>query len=144
MSSPFLVVDTNVISCIWRNDSRAAAYEAILSRAEHPVLSFQAVAELEFGMVRSAWGAQKRRAVQVMISDWQVMYPDETLCSIRAAIRAGREAVGRPIHASDAWIAALVFDMQCPVLTHNVKDFAGIDGATVLTASGDSGASGNP
>ena len=52
-----------------------------------------------------------------------------------ARLRAARRRGGREIETADAWIAATALWAQCPVVTHNVGDFAGIDGLEVITES---------
>jgi len=38
----------------------------------------------------------------------------------------------QPISVDDAWIAATALTFQCPLITHNPKDFFGITGIIII------------
>lgn len=135
MTGPFVVVDTNVVSYIIKRDTRAAEYEALLLEFPDALLSFQTMAEIEFGMDRALWGPARRSSTRRFLGRFEVMYPDPQLCRLWAQIRAFREGIGRTLHPAVAWIAALAVDLGCPVLTHNARDFFDIPGLPVITAS---------
>ena len=42
---------------------------------------------------------------------------------------------GKPIAVADAWIAATALSYGVPLVTHNVGDFAGLPGLTVISES---------
>ncbi|MCC6546640.1 hypothetical protein IT570_05680 [Candidatus Sumerlaeota bacterium] len=54
------VVDTNVISYLFRNDTRGLDYVPILESFDHLILSFQTMAELDFWSIRGKWGRRRR------------------------------------------------------------------------------------
>jgi len=135
VTGPFVVVDTNVVSYMIKRDTRAGEYEALLLQLPDAVLSFQTMAEIEFGMDRVHWGPSRRGSARRFLGRFEVMYPDAHLCRLWAEIRSYREGIGRTLHPADAWIAALAVDLGCPVLTHNARDFFDIPGLPVITAS---------
>ena len=51
----------------------------------------------------------------------------------RAWARIRWERRNRPIAVDDAWIAATAVSYNCPLVTHNSKDFTGISGLQVIT-----------
>ena len=55
------------------------------------------------------------------------------LCRRWAEVREQARRSGRIIQPSDAWLAATALLYSVPLLTHNVADFAGIAGLTVIS-----------
>ena len=50
-----------------------------------------------------------------------------------ASLRAHRRSIGREIATADAWIAATALWLECPVVTHNRRDFDDIPGLDVIS-----------
>lgn len=50
-----------------------------------------------------------------------------------ASLRAHRRTSGREIETADAWIAATALWLECPVVTHNRRDFDDIPGLDVMS-----------
>ncbi len=134
MTGDIAIVDTNVISYIFRRHTLAAEYKPILEKFEHRLISFQTLGELEFWTLKSSWGRRRRADLAYFIEVYDVAYPDERVCSLWAKLKAQRERAGRPIHPEDAWIAATALDLGCPLITHDASDFNGIDGLKVITS----------
>lgn len=131
------VVDTNVISYIFRDDTRAAAYDALLDGFEARAISFQTKAELEFWTLKHQWGGARRERLRRYLMNYTVFHSDDETCALWAQIRRQCEIDGAPIQAADAWIAAVALALDCPVVTHNAAHFVGIAGLDVRTiASG--------
>jgi predicted nucleic acid-binding protein len=42
---------------------------------------------------------------------------------------------GRPITFADTWIAAAALQLNVPLVTHNARDYAGIQNLAVLTSA---------
>jgi Predicted nucleic acid-binding protein, contains PIN domain len=42
---------------------------------------------------------------------------------------------GKPIQCADAWIAATALLYGIPLITHNLSDFTGVDGLTIISKS---------
>jgi tRNA(fMet)-specific endonuclease VapC len=126
------VIDTDVISYIFKEDTRAEAFDPYLD--DHlPVLSFMTLAELELRALAHNWGVHRRRMLDAYLQQF-VTYPyDPKLCKLWAVVMDGARRKGRPIHASDAWIAATALALGVPLVTHNRADFLGIDGLHLLS-----------
>ena len=128
-----VVVDTDVVSFLFKNHSLAPAYQAIL--AGRPVtVSLITLAEIEYGMTVKNWGATRRELMQRFLARFTPLLPDTETASTWARIKSGCEKKGRPITFADAWIAAAALQLNVPIVTHNASDFDAVENLTILTA----------
>lgn len=125
-----LVLDTNIISFLMRNDSRIRLY---LPHFEDSILaiSFMTVAELYEGAYRKGWDATKFADLELEIEKYALIPHSAATCRLWGQIRAQRRR--QPIAVDDAWIAAAALGLDCPLLTHNPGDFQGIAGLKIIT-----------
>lgn len=135
MMESVALVDTNVISYIFRGDTRGSEYRSILDRFDHCLISFQTLAELEFWAIRNEWGRRRKADLAYLLETYDVVHSDEKVCARWAEIRAIRRRIGKPIHPEDAWIAAVALEIGCPLVTHDVGDFTDVPDLKILTAS---------
>ncbi|MGD0497053.1 MAG: PIN domain-containing protein [Bryobacteraceae bacterium] len=116
-----VVVDTDVVSFLFKNHSRAPAYQAIL--AGRPLaVSLITLAEIEFGMGAKNWGAARRDLMRRFVARFSLLLPDAEKARTWARIKSGCEKKGRPITFADAWIAAAALQLNAPLATHNASD----------------------
>lgn len=125
------VVDTDVLSYAIRGDTRAEPYRAYLAGKELGV-SFQTVAELRRWGRTYGWGPQRWEMLEQLLAGLTIYLVDDTLIDGWARITASREQVGRPIATGDAWIAATAWVQGLPLVTHNQRHFADIQGLAVV------------
>lgn len=125
------IVDTNVVSFIMRDDSRAADYRALL-KGYIPVISFMTVGELYEGAYRGRWVSKRFLRLARDIDYYLIVPASIELARSWGEIRFQRRA--QTISAEDAWIAATALLLGAPLVTHNPADFRGIRGLQVLTA----------
>ncbi|MGA3236006.1 MAG: PIN domain-containing protein [Bryobacteraceae bacterium] len=129
-----VVVDTDVISFIFKDHPLAPAYRAIL--AGRPLtVSLIALAEIEYGMGAKNWGARRRDLMGRFLSRFKPLLPDIDTAIHWARIKIGCERKGRPISFADAWIAAAALQLNIPLVTHNARDYEAIETLTILTAA---------
>jgi predicted nucleic acid-binding protein len=128
-----VVVDTDVISFLFKNHSLAPAYQAILADRSLAV-SLIGLAEIEYGMEVKNWGPGRRDLMRRFLSRFTPLLPDTETATLWARIKSVCEKKGRPITFADAWIAAAAVQLNVPLVTHNVGDYNAVDGLTVLTA----------
>src|ERR1700689_5412913 len=99
-----VVVDTDVISFIFKDHSLAPAYQAILAGRSLTV-SLITLAEIEYGMGAKNWGGRRRDLMGRFLSRFKPLLPDLDTANQWARIKSGCERKGRPISFPDAWIA---------------------------------------
>jgi predicted nucleic acid-binding protein len=127
-----VVVDTDVVSYLFKEDSRAVRYEThLVGRA--PVVSFMTLAELDAWADQRNWGERRRERLERFLAKFAPHFPDRRLCRIWGAVTTTCRLTGRPIGPADAWIAATALFLSAPLVTHNPFDYASVPGLTVLS-----------
>ena len=128
------VVDTDVVSFLFKNHSLAPVYQAIL--AGRPLaISLITLAEIEYGMEAKNWGAARRDLMRRFLKRFTLLLPDTETTRAWARTKSGCEKRGRPITFADAWIAAAALQLNVPLVTHNASDYRAVEKLTVLTAA---------
>jgi len=128
-----ILLDTDVVSFIFKGDSRAADYEPHFHERQLAI-SFMTVAELYQWATIHNWGESRRdRLTESIRADYTVLSFDFKLCQIWGEIRAARRSIGKPISPQDAWIAATALHYDIPLVTHNPKDFVDISDLNIIT-----------
>lgn len=129
------VVDTDVVSYLYKGDSRATLYYPHLF-GQILVISFQTIAELRRWTLSVKWGARRRQHLESRLQKYVVEHSSDALCVRWAEAMESAKRNGRPIAPADAWVAATALHLGFPLVTHNRSHFLGVDGLTVLSESG--------
>lgn len=129
-----VVVDTDVMSYVFKHDTRAAFYEPHLAGKEL-IISFVTLAELQRWAIASNWGSSKRRKLGEYLSTVVVFHSDDDLCVQWAKITEDGRRGGREIQPGDAWIAATALLHEIPLVTHNRRDFDSVIGLRIISGS---------
>ena len=128
------VVDTDVVSFLFKNHTLAPAYQVIL--AGRPLaVSLITLAEIEYGMEAKNWGAPRRDLMRRFLTRFTPLLPDTETARTWARIKSGCAKKGRPISFADAWIAAAALQLNVPLVTHNASDYGAVEDLTILTAT---------
>lgn len=135
MTSAAVVVDTDVISFLLKDDTRAQLYRQHL-QDKTLVLSFMTVAELYQWAYQRNWGEKRLAWLEDRLHSFVIAPYDNELCRRWAILCVERQRLGKPISAQDAWIAATAVRHEVPLVTHNQFDFADITGLTIISQSG--------
>lgn len=128
-----VVVDTDVLSFLYKQDDRGMFYLPYLSN-QLPIISFMSLAELERWTLAGNWGEGKRQHLMKYLRRYTVHPVSALLCRKWAEVIDGARRRGRPIATSDAWIAATAILLDVTLLTHNASDFENQPGLKVISA----------
>jgi tRNA(fMet)-specific endonuclease VapC len=127
-----VLLDTNIVSYLFKRDTRAALYAPHLLERELAV-SMMTVAELfQWAAIRN-WGKPRVRQLEQLLDRYTILPIDIDLCRHWAEIRATRSKAGLPISPQDAWIAATARRYTLALVTHNPADYQQIAGLTIIT-----------
>lgn len=131
-TSDIVVVDTDVISFLFKGDTRAALYEPRLD-GKLQMIAAQTRAELERWSLFHNWGDRRREALREYLRDFVFVAADEAVCLQWAEVKNNAHRIGRPISCEDAWIAATAIAYDSPLVTHNPNDFRNVPNLSVIT-----------
>ena len=128
-----ILLDTNVISAIMRLDQEPAV-QAWLDRQEAALLytTSPTVFEIHFG-AKSLPNGRRRRELEAMIKvvfsatfEGRIMDFDAGAAEAAASIRASQRKRGLNPDIPDSQIAGIALHHGAPLVTRNVRDFAGL------------------
>ena len=129
-----VVVDTDVVSFLFKNDSRAQLYLPMM-RNRDLLVSFMTEAELEQWILLAKWGVDRVRRFRVFMTGFASVPSSRHLIARWAEAMVAARANGRRIEAADAWIAATALLYGATLITHNPKDYLGVPNLLVFSCS---------
>jgi tRNA(fMet)-specific endonuclease VapC len=127
------IVDTDVVSMLFKGDTRALDYRAHIT-GRLLGISFMTLAELERWSLERDWGWRRKLELAEHVSRYVVLPVSRGLCGKWAEVSFAAKRKGRPIQTADAWIAASALYYQVPLITNNRSDYAVVDGLVLLSA----------
>ncbi len=126
------IVDTDVVSMLFKGDTRALAYRSHVT-GRLLGISFMTLAELERWALERGWGTSRKLELAQHLTRYTVLPVSRELCLKWAEVCFGAKRRGRPIQTADAWIAASALYYQVPLITNNRSDYSVVDGLVVLS-----------
>jgi tRNA(fMet)-specific endonuclease VapC len=120
-----LVVDTDVISYLLKQDTRADFFKPHL-QGHLLLISPMTRAELEVWALERNWGQPRREAMRLHLKQFLLVPFNEQLCVKWAEATDGARRRGRSINSADAWIAAVALQYDVPLVTNNKSDYLGV------------------
>jgi predicted nucleic acid-binding protein len=134
-----VVVDTNVFGADLVRSTRPLVelYEPLLAGRRY-VVSFQTIAELEFGFRRAAWGEERLRRALSHVARAEVVWPGPELLEAAVTLRVACDRAGHALaqrrHDADRWIAATAIHLGIPLVSHDgvFRDAPGLVLETLL------------
>src|SRR5438270_9218791 len=107
------IVDTDVVSMLFKGDTRALVYRAHIAGKLLGV-SFMTLAELERWALERGWGVARKQELNQHLTNYTVLPANRGLCVSCAQISVAAKKKGRPIQTADAWIAASALHYNVP------------------------------
>lgn len=125
-----ILLDTNVVSAVQRTNGEPSVRAALREHRRETCLSVIVLAELLFGVSRLQDGPRKAAILdnydRMRRTLGHRIYPvSEEVGKVWAAIRARRQAAGRPLAMADGLIAATALVHDLTLWTRNTRDFDG-------------------
>jgi predicted nucleic acid-binding protein len=127
-----VVVDTDVVSYLYKRDTRAQNYRAHL-QGKSLTISFMTLAELDRWTLERNWGERRKTDLEEFVHRFTVIEVSRALCLKWAEASDTARRNGRPIETADAWIAATALLYDVPLVTHNRDDDSGVDNLQVIS-----------
>ena len=130
-----VVLDTDVVSFLFKNDTRAQDYLPHL-RDRQWLISFMTEAELEQWALLSNWHARSVDWLRVFLARFVIVPSSRDLVLKWAEVMVAARRAGRRLETADAWVAATAMLYQAPLMTHNANDYLGVPGLTLICEPG--------
>jgi len=127
------IVDTDVVSMLFKGDTRALAYRPHIA-GRLLGISFMTLAELGCWSLERNWGQGRRLELAQYLTRYTVLPVSRELCAKWAEVAFAARRKGRPIQTADAWIAASALHYQVPLVTNNRDDYSSVDGLVLFSA----------
>ena len=122
-----IVLDTDVVSFLFKRDTRAELYLPYLESREW-LISVMTEAELEQWALVANWSGKRIDWMRLFLARFGVVPSSRALVLRWAEAMAAARKRGRRIETADAWVAATALLYDAPLLTHNKSDYAGVPG----------------
>lgn len=127
-----MLLDTNIVSYIYRSDTRAGLYTPHLT-GQTLYLSFMTQAELLRWPLARNWSAANAQHLEEWIDRRFVLLPSDRELARTWARLVGITCRARPVGSSDSWIAATALHYSLPLVAHNRRHFEGIPGLNLIS-----------
>ena len=128
------LLDTNILIYLIKNRPPQVA-ERIdqLADEDRLVMSFITWAELLRGAEGSLRRTDTLKQLDVLARQVTVLYPEgDGICRHYAVQATALKRQGTPIGGKDLWIACHALALGATLVSHNVREFARIDGLTMV------------
>ncbi|MGB8510824.1 MAG: type II toxin-antitoxin system VapC family toxin [Pyrinomonadaceae bacterium] len=132
--SSIVVLDTNVVSYIFKRDTRGDLYKPHIE-GKLQLIAAQTFAELEVWPLRHNWGINRQMALRTLLDKLVFVEANKEIALLWAKVQAQAKQTGHSITVGDSWIAATALAYGAPLITHNRKDFEHISGLTIFSES---------
>jgi predicted nucleic acid-binding protein len=129
-----VVVDTDVVSLVFKGDRRADKYLSALA-APDLLVSFMTEAELERWILQAKWGPERIVRFRTYMRRFVSVPSSRDLIVNWAEVMVGARSVGRRIDVADAWIAATARLYDAPLVTNNPSDYVGVAAIKLLPSA---------
>jgi predicted nucleic acid-binding protein len=127
-----IVLDTDVVSFLFKRDSRAERYVLYL-RNRQWLISFMTEAELEQWALLSNWQPKRIEWLRLFLAKFAIVPSSRDLVLKWAEVMVAARRSGRRLETADAWVAATASLYDAPLMTHNASDYSGVPDLKLIT-----------
>lgn len=127
-----LLLDTNIVSVLFKPDHtlQKKCYDVV--DGNQCLISFMTRAELLLWPRINRWSTDRHSLLLQHIGQFTTLLPDDGICAIWADVMFESRKAGKPITASDAWIAATARRWNLVLVTTDYRDFEHLDKLTLV------------
>jgi tRNA(fMet)-specific endonuclease VapC len=125
------MLDTNICVALMRGRSARALDRLWQHRTDLIAISIITLAELEFGVAKSARPSYNASHLAAFISPLAILSFDALAAGIYGTVRMGLEQVGMPIGPLDTLIAAHALSLRMTLITNNEREFSRVAGLQI-------------
>ncbi len=125
------LLDINIRVLLIRQRSQTVLKKLTRHSFNDIAVSAITVAELQYGVTKSANSIQNQQALDYFLLHLTIMPFDESIAARNGEIRVYLESQGTPIGAIDTLLAAQAISHRLIFVTNNVREFARVPGLTV-------------
>ena len=122
------LLDTNICIVLIRQKSAAVLQRLISQKPGDVGISSITLAELVYGVEKSAQVEQNKAALQQFILPLELADFDQPAAVVYGKIRTGLERAGQVIGSMDMLIAAHALSLDAILVTNNVGEFQRVNG----------------
>lgn len=127
-----LLLDTNIISFQFRDDTRAALYRSHIS-GQTQAIAFVTLAEVYKWPIARSFSRERQAALERDVRSYLLLPFDDALARRWAEMSVQLKRAGRTISDADGWIAATALRHDVALVTHNPRHFQHVSGLTVIS-----------
>ena len=124
------LLDTNIVIALSKGVPQLRPWLRRCS-ASDLVLSSVVLAEIEYGIAKSARQAHNRKVFEALLAGFAVLAFDGAAARNCGVVRAALERSGRLIGPNDLLIAAHALSRRLTLVTDNLRKFARVEGLAI-------------
>ena len=128
-----VILDTNICIYLMKNNPPCVRQNFAAYRAGEIGISSISVAELEYGVRKSAAPERNAHVLESFLLPLEIIPFDMAAAQVYGVIRTNLERRGQPIGSMDMLIAAVALSRKCTLVTHNIREFARVEGLSCET-----------
>ena len=128
-----VLLDTNICIYLMKHNPPGVQERFSKYRAGDIGLSSVSVAELEYGVKKSAAPERNARVLEAFLLPLEIVPFDTMAAQAYGIIRSDLERRGQLIGSLDMLIAAVAISRKCLLVTHNLREFSRVQGLACET-----------
>ena len=125
------LLDTDICIYLIKRQPESVVRHLAAQQVGDVGVSAVTVAELRYGVARSAQTERNARALELFLAPLVIADFDDGAATAYGAVRAALERAGAPIGALDTLIAAHALSLGATLVTNNTREFDRVPGLSL-------------